>query len=239
MHQVCATAFQINYLGVGDIGGAVSVFKFFSEKAHAKAFMAGRLLLRSLSHFRALEAEEGGRGDGQDGVLTYALEGGLPLTFSDGRTETFDGSFIAVPRHNIFVLCGSNQPSPHLAERFGGFCVEVDPNVLTARLRQRANATAQFDYEQIVSSNVDYRVNDRPPGADWALPERLALTKPDSFAWQDEYRIAVPTRGAFTVEAVDLLLHSGDEPPPILNVAVPPIILKVGNLANHAVLHEL
>jgi hypothetical protein len=42
--------------------------------------MAGRLLLRSLSHFRALEAEEGGRGDGQDGVLTYAMEGGLPLS---------------------------------------------------------------------------------------------------------------------------------------------------------------
>ena len=84
---------------------------------------------------------------------------------------------------------------------------------------------------------MDYRANDRPPGADWALPERLALTKPESFAWQDEYRIAVPTRGAFTVEAVDL--HSGDEPPPIAKVAAPPVILKVGNLANHAVLHEL
>ena len=239
VEQTSAFAGRVCYLGVGELRGAMSVFKFFSEKSHAKAFMAGRLLLRSLSHFRALEAEEGGRGDGQDGVLTYAMGGGLPLTFSDGRTETFDGSFIAVPRHAIFVLCGSNQLSPHLAERFGGFCVEVDPDVLTARLRQRANATAQFEYEQIVSSNVDYRANHRPPGGDWALPERLALTKPESFAWQDEYRIAVPTRGAFAVEAVDLLLHSDDEPPPIPKVAAPPVILRVGNLANHAVLHQL
>ena len=65
------------------------------------------------------------------------------------------------------------------------------------------------------------------------------MTKPESFAWQDEYRIAVPTRGAFTVEAVDLVLHSGEEPPPIPKVAAPPVILKVGNLANHAVLHQL
>jgi hypothetical protein len=217
----------------------MSVFKFFSEKVHAKAFMAGRLLLRSLSHFRALEAEEGGRGDGRDGVLTYAMAGGLPLTFSDGRTHTFDGSFIAVPRHDIFLLCASNRISPDIAERFGRFCVEVDPEVLTTRLRQRENATAHFEYEQIVSSNVDYRANDKPPGADWALPERLVLTKPESFAWQDEYRIAVPSRGAFAVEAVDLLLHSGAEPPPIPKLVAPPVMLKVGNLGEHAVLHQL
>lgn len=201
--------------------------------------MAGRLLLRSLSHFRALEAQEGGRGDGRDGILTYKMEGGLPLTFSDGRTQVFDGSFIAVPRHDIFVLCSSNQLSPHLAERFGRFCVEVNPEVLIARLRQRANAKAQFDYEQIVSSNVDYRANDIPPGVDWALPERLALKKPTSFSWQQEHRIALPTRGAFTVEAVDVLLHSGDEPPPIAKVAASAVIIKVGNLANHAKLHRL
>ena len=217
----------------------MSVFKFFSEKAHAQAFMAGRLLLRSLSHFRALEAEEGGRGDGRDGVLTYAMERGLPLTFSDGRTCMFDGSFIAVPRHNILVLCASNQISPHVAERFGGFCVEVDPDVLTARLRQRANATAHFDYEQIVSTNVEYRAKDKPPGTDWARPERLALTKPETFAWQDEYRIAVPTRGAFDVEAVDLLLHSGVELPRVPKAVAPGVVLKFGNLADHAVLHQL
>lgn len=217
----------------------MSIFKFFSAKAHAEAFIAGWLRLGSLSHFRALEAEEGGRGDGRDGVLTYAINGGLPLTFSDGRSQTFDGSFISVPRHDIFIFCSSNRPSPDLAKCFGKYCVEVNPDILTMRLRQRANAKAQFDYEQVVSSEVDYRANDTAPGIDWALPERLALTKPESFAWQDEYRIAVPTRGAFTVEAVDLLLHSGDEPPPIPRMAAPAVTLKVGNLSDHATLREL
>lgn len=215
------------------------VYKFFSQKAHAESFIAGRLRFSSLSHFRSLEAEEGGRGDYRDGVLTYKTEAGLDLTFQDGRTLKFDGSFISLPRHDIFILCSSNQLSPVIAEHFGRYCVEIDSEVLNARLRRRANATTRFDYEKLVSSSVDYRANNTPPGVDWALPERLALTKPESFAWQDEYRIAIPTRDAFTTEAVELLLHAGDEPPPIPRATAPAIVLNVGNLADHAILHEL
>lgn len=215
----------------------MTVFKFFSHEAHARAFMAGRLLLRPLSYFRALEAEEGGRGDGRDGVLTYALPDGLPLTFQDGRIEHFQGSFISIPRQHIFVLCASNQLNPDLTASFGGFCVEFEPEVVTTRLRGRASRSAGFDYDEIVGGAVDYRANHRPPGVDWALPERLALTKPEGFVWQDEYRIAVPTRGAFAVENVDLVLQQGEEPGRVAPVP-PSVMLKVGSLRDHAVLHR-
>lgn len=216
------------------------VFRFFNEEAHAKAFLSGKLRFQPLSHFRTLEAQEGVRGDKVDGVLTYALPRGLPLTFQDGRTQVFNGSFIAVPRQEVFVLCASNHVSAAVSDGFGRFCVEFDPEVVLNRLRKRACPTARFDYEHVVGGKVDYRPNHRSPGVDWALPERLALTKPEGFAWQDEYRIAVPTRGAFAVENVDLVMYSGEGAPPAgpLSGGLP-VFLKLGSIRDCAVLHTM
>ncbi len=218
----------------------MAIFKYFTDEKHALALIArGELMLQPLSHFRRREAD-GVRGDPQDGILTYAPQGGLVLNMSDGRVITLEGGSFnsSVNQSDIFVYCTSNQLSAELAERFGPFCVEIaDPEVLARRLKARAHPTSQFDYEQLVFGKVDYREHSKVPDADWALPERLVLIKPPGFAWQDESRIAVGKRGTMNVEAVGLTIQTGPETPAPKPVP-PPIFLRVGKLADFASLHR-
>jgi hypothetical protein len=218
----------------------MSIFKYFTEEAHAFALIdKGELMLQPLSHFRAREAD-GVRGDSGDGILTYAPPGGLIVTKQDGSVITMAGwSFnSSVNQNNIFVYCASNQRSANLAQKFGAFCVEIhDPAALIERLKRRATLKSKLDYDQIIYGNVDYRDHSREPDADWALPERLVFIKPEAFAWQDEYRIAVGTRDSMNVENVALTLQTEAataEPEKV----PPPIFLKVGGLADHATLHR-
>ena len=196
-------------------------------------------MLQPLSHFRGREAD-GVRGDPRDGILTYAPKDGLVMNMEDGRVITLEGGSFnsSVNQNDIFVYCASNQLSADLAERFGSFCVEIpDPDVLVRRLRLRAHPTSQFDYKQLVSGKVDYREHSREPGADWALPERLVLIKPENFAWQDEFRIAVGKREAMSVENVGLTIHTGPAAP-IFEPVPAPIFLRIGKLADLVTLHR-
>jgi hypothetical protein len=216
------------------------IFKYFTHEAHALALInKGELMLQPLSHFRAREAD-GVRGDPQDGVLTYAPQNGLVMNMNDGRVVPLEGGSFnsSVNQNDIFVYCASNQLSADLAKKFGTFCVEIpDPEVLALRLRMRAKSTSQFDYEQLVCGKVDYREYGREPGVDWALPERLVLIKPESFAWQDEFRIAVGKRGTLNVENVGLTIQTGPAVP--ISQPVPaPIFLRIRALTGHAFLHR-
>lgn len=199
----------------------------------------GEILLRPLAYYRALEIEEGGRGDRWDGVLRYAPAEGLTLNMADGRTVKLgDHSFNASVRQDeIFVWCASTDFSAEIASIFGRFCVEIDPKVVADRLKLRANASSSLDYSEIVAGDVVYRSMQQVPLADWALPEKVALIKPESFADQREYRIAVGKRGAFDVENVELQLTplAHVEPGILLNSKV---LISLGNLGSHAKLHK-
>ncbi len=225
---------------VGDKGVWVAIFKYFTEEAHALAFInKGELMMQSLSHFRALEDEEV-RGDRHDGVLIYAPPDGVAMNMEDGRTVTVQSFNSTVRQNDIFVYCTSHRLSAELAKEFGPFCVEIsDPEVLVRRLKLRAHPTSQFDYEQLVSGPVDYRAHDRKPGVDWTLPERLVLMKPDGFARQNEFRIAVGKRGTFDVGNVGLTIQTGPAAPAAAVAVVPhPILLRIGKLADRVILHR-
>lgn len=218
----------------------MTIFKYFTEEAHAFALInKGELMLQPLSHFRGREAD-GVRGDPSDGILTYAPQGGLVMNMEDGRAITLEGGSFnsSVNQNDIFVYCASNQLSAELAMKFGSFCVEIpDSDVLARRLMMRAHPTSQLDYEQLVCGKVDYRKHSRKPEADWALPERLALIKPEDFAWQDEFRIAVGKRNTMNVENVGLTIHTGLAAPVFAPVAAP-IFLRIGKLADLVTLHR-
>lgn len=218
----------------------MAIFKYFTDEAHALALInMGEMMLQPLSHFRTREAD-GVRGDPSDGILTYTPQGGLVMNIHDGRVVTLEGGSFnsSVNQNDIFVYCASNHLSADLADKFGAFCVEIpDPQLLVRRLRMRAHPNSQFDYEQLVCDKVDYREHSREPGADWALPERLALIKPESFAWQDEFRIAVGKRGTMNVENVGLTIQTGPAVP--ISQPVPaPIFLRIGVLTDLVILHR-
>ncbi|BEV12386.1 hypothetical protein ATDW_28820 [Asticcacaulis sp. DW145] len=218
----------------------MSIFKYFTKEAHAlELIKKGVLMMQPLSHFRGREAD-GVRGDPLDGILTYAPENGLVMNMEDGRVLTLEGgSFNSSVSHNdIFVYCASNQLSTELAKMFGAFCVEIpDPEVLVRRLKQRAHPTSQLDYERVVSGKVEYREHTKEPGADWALPERLVLIKPEGFAWQDEFRIAVGKRNTMSVENVGLTIQTGPVDSVFQQVPAP-IFLRVGKLTDIVTLHR-
>lgn len=215
------------------------IFKYFTDEAHALSFIKkGNLLMRPLSYFRAQEEDEGIRGDRRDGILTYAPEGGLQMNMEDGSVRILEaGSFSSsVHQNDIFVFCASNQLSDELAGKFGRFCVEIDPECIVRRLKLRAHPSSQFDYEQAVSGNVDYRPHDRKPGVDWALPEKLLLVKPEGFAWQDEFRIAIGKRNTLAVENVALTLQIGSAAAGAVPVQTH-LILNIKKLMDVARLH--
>ncbi|WP_298332517.1 hypothetical protein [Asticcacaulis sp.] len=218
----------------------MAIFKYFTEEAHALALIKkGLLMMQTLSHFRGREAD-GVRGDPRDGILTYAPQNGLVMNMQDGRIIRLDGGSFnsTVNQNDIFVYCTSNQLSAKLAASFGKFCVEIpNPELLVSRLKQRAHPTSQLDYDQVVYGKVDYRDHRKEPKADWALPERLVLIKPDDFAWQDEFRIAVGKRGTMAFENVGLNIQTGPTEPLLKQVPIP-IFLKVGKLTEMTILHR-
>lgn len=219
----------------------MSIYKYFDKEKYARRFVSkGEILLRPLAYYRALEIEEGGRGDHWDGVLRYAPADGLTLNMEDGRTvKLHDYSFNAsVRQHEIFVWCASKELSSEIAKTFGAFCVETDPELIINRLKLRAHTSSLLDYSKVVSGGVDYRPMDQLPLADWALPEKVALIKPEGFANQDEFRIAIGRHGALEPENVEVTL-SNDEASEAIALNNSKLLIKLGDITEHAIIHQL
>lgn len=212
----------------------MSIFKYFSDEEHALSFVReGMMLWKPLSQFRVIEDNEV-RGDARDGVLEHAPEGGLDIRGLDGKPFKFEiepQRFVSsVKCDDIFVHCFSHDLSEKIAEQFGRFCVEIiDIERLIGRLRARACSGSKIDYTQLVSGSMDYRSQAQVPLADWAIPEKIVFIKPERFGWQNEFRIALPKRGAFDAENVVLTLETGEASSPPAPTQEP-IFVSVGNL---------
>lgn len=220
----------------------MSIFKYFTEEAHARALIQkGVMLFRPLAFFRAYEDGQI-RGDTGDAVLVYAPTGGLEITKQDGTVLKLEGwRFTSSAKdEDIFVYCASNRLCVELSERFQSpFCVEIsEPGCILDRLTARAHPTSELDYKQLITGSVDYRKPDAKPDADWAVPEKLVLIKPYIFAWQDEFRIAVGKWAAFEVHNVECKLESGKAKAATARVAQAGFALRVGSLADVAKLHR-
>jgi hypothetical protein len=221
----------------------VSIFKYFSQEKHALDLInRGRMHWKALSSFR--EIEDGGiRGDPRDGVLVHAPEGGLDARGLDGKpVKALAGAkrFVAsVKGDDIFVYCTSNIKSDLLFREFGGFCVEIeDVDKLILMIKARECPASKLAYEEITFGSMDYRPLSQIPAADWARPEKAVFIKPPEYAPQDEFRIALPKRGAFQAENVELMIEfeGVQKPPPAIQE---PIFIDIGNITDFAKLHRL
>lgn len=219
----------------------MAIFRYLPRESYALDLLKrGRFLCQPLAYYRAQEDGEV-RGDARDGELRHAPKDGLVITKADATQVTLDGvSFSSAARHEtIYVFCASTELSVDIARAFNSpFCVEIhDPDRFADRIRRRADRTSRFDYAGLVAGPIDYRELHESPQADWALPERLAFIKPPSFAWQAEYRIAIPHRGAFDPYNVVTQLQAGSET--AKGQASPrPAALEVGSIAEFATLHR-
>jgi hypothetical protein len=221
----------------------VSIYKYVTEEAHALALIErGQMRLSTLSHFRNYE-DNLVRGDPQDGKLTYQPAAGLTLTKESGEVVELPAGWrfrSSVRADDIFVYCMSCVNSEELAAKFESpFCVEIkNPIHLIGQMRSKVRLRSRLDRRHLYSGPVAYRSLEAAPGADWALPERVAFIKPEGWSWQDEYRIVVGMKGAFDVENVECALEVGDGEKTAVTGGHDPLILSVGDLSGIAELHR-
>ena len=218
------------------------MFRYFDHEEYALNWIKrGRVRFKPLAYYRELEALDV-RGDAKDGTLQHQPKNGLLLTKEDGTQIRLEGwTFESSAKGDqIFIHCLSLTLSLELAKKFGPFCVEItEIKELTSRIKKRENLGSKLDYAQVYHGKVDYRPFDAAPDVNWALPERLALIKPPRFAVEDEYRIAIGTRGAFDVENVDLLLRGQDGNDRSQGQISNGFEIELGSLSEFAKLHRL
>ena len=186
-----------------------------------------------MSYFRDYE-DEGIRSDEFEGTLVHRPLDGLRAKLqTTGEEVALPYAFEATAKEDrIFIYCCSTELSASIAKRFeASVAVEIlDPVRFLGRLRTALSLRKRLRPHQLVHGPVKYYEWHDPPIVDWALPERIALRKPKHFAWQNEYRFAVPEGDAFAVENVHTkLVPLGAARPPRAQ-ELPSLLLKLGSL---------
>ena len=188
-----------------------SLYRYFSEK-NADAFVQkGEVLFRALSYYKNYEDQEV-RGDKFEGTLVHLPDNGLTVkNVHTGQEISLPYRFESTAKEDeIFVYCMSQTLSIEIAKRFQAeVAVEIfDLAKFLNLVRSALSLRRRFKVNQLVHQPVKYYEWNEPPVVDWALPERIAMSKPKMFEWQHEYRLAVPMGGAFNVENVNVNLVS-------------------------------
>lgn len=165
------------------------LYKYFSERQWADAFLDGGILFRSLAYFRDYEEEEqeNVRHDDCEGVNRYRPAKGLEIqNLSRGTNSVHSAEFRGtVKQGEIFVFCLSRVLSSDIAMRFGAVaCVEInEPGRFLVRLKKSLPESAKF-----AAKRVRYYRPTNDPNPFWALPEEIAVSKLDRLKWQSEFR---------------------------------------------------
>jgi hypothetical protein len=176
-----------------------SLFKYFAKNQWAESFVDGCVFFNSLAYFRDYEDGEV-RGDRNEGVSVYRPEDGLLITnHTQGKSFIVPNSaFEAIAKQEeIFVYCVSRTLTQELYKRFNAVvCVEIlNPPTFCERVKRALSEKAKT-----AIGRVEYYRQNEAPNPRWALPDRIALSKLDSYAWQKEFRVAFTEGDAFDFE---------------------------------------
>ncbi len=216
-----------------------SLYKYLPNKYVNDFVHKGAVLFRSLSYFR--DYEDAQRGDEFEGTKIYRPQKGLEITLTATQEKiVLPHSFESTANaDDIFVFCLSTTLSTELASQFrADTCVEIlNPTKFIAGIRAALLRRPSIKNKMLVHDKVKYYTPDEPPIVDWALPERIAMSKLDSYHPQQEYRIAFSINDAFRVENTQLRLVSAGERKVARATAYPERLFKLGNLAKICKIH--
>jgi len=218
-----------------------SLFRYMTAE-HAEAFVRrGEILFRALSYYRDFE-DDGIRSDEFEGTRVHLPVDGLKVTkVSTGEVISLPHTFeSAAQEDDIFVSCMSTVCSEFLAEKFNTkICVEIhEPIRLLALIRGALVRRPTVKNKHLAYGPVKYYEPHEPPIVDWALPEKIALSKLKNFSWQSEYRIAFAVKGAFDVEKVNVQLVPLGERRKPRSTEHPKQILKLGSISKLCTIHR-
>jgi hypothetical protein len=222
-----------------------SLYKYFSERKWAEAFINGEVLFRSLSYFRDYEDNKV-REDENEGTSIFRPEGGLIVNnLTQGTTFTLPGAFeSAAKQEEIFIFCLSRSLTDELRERFKAVaCVEIlnvrtfCDRMETALLPSNATFPGRPGRKRI-GQRVEYYKETEAGNPRWALPDMIATSKLDNYAWQDEFRLLFSLTDALGFENVDLCLKQGNAKNPRNPAEHHCYPLSAGSLKDICRLHE-
>lgn len=218
-----------------------SLYKYLPEKYVGPLLSDGAVLFRTLSYFRDYEDAQV-RGDEFEGTKLYRPAKGLEVTLvATQETVVLPHSFeSSVNEDDIFVFCLSAVLSQELATQFKtSVCVEIrNPALYISKIRDALLRRPSIKNKMLVHGPVKYYEPHEPPIVDWALPERIAMSKLERFRPQQEYRIAFCINGAFEVENTRLRLVAPGTPRPKRVIAYPERQFKLGNISKICRVHR-
>ncbi len=175
-----------------------SLFKYYASRRWADEFLGGKLLFRSLSYLHDIE-DKNVREDQNEGNAIFRPKGGLVVTNeTKGTTFTLaDYAFESrVKQNEIFVFCMSRSLTDELGEGFGAVvCIEIrDVGVFCSRIEAALPSEVKFPGQAGgrpagIGRRVEYYRQIDGGNPRWALPDRIATSKLDSYAWQNEFRL--------------------------------------------------
>ena len=186
-----------------------SLYKYLPEQYVGTLLREGAVLFHTLSYFRDYEDAQV-RGDEFEGTKLYRPTKGLEVTVVGTQERVVLPHSFESSAHedDIFAFCLSTILSQDLATQFKtNTCVEIrNPALFVSKIRGALLRRPSIKNKMLVHGEVKYYEPEEPPIVDWALPERIAMSKLESFRPQQEYRIAFSINGAFEVENTCLRL---------------------------------
>lgn len=191
---------------------AQPIYRYFSERRYAEAFIAGQIRFCSLDQYRAME-NDAARGDRLEGQRLHRPSSGLVLNMADGRNIETPWTFSSTANtRDIFVLCTSLKLAPEMFELFKASSVVVirSPGQLKSRINDALGQRYRSKPWELMSGAVSYYCLEDSPGIDW-VPHRAAFCKlSNGYADQAEMRFAFGLHGAFHPSKVKVELHNGE-----------------------------
>jgi hypothetical protein len=198
-----------------------SLFKYYTERRWADEFLGGKLLFRSLAFYRDIE-DKNVREDQNEGNAIFRPVGGLVVNNeTQGTAFTLaDYAFESrVKRNEIFVFCMSRSLTYALRTRFGAIaCIEIlDIGTFCSRIGAALPTAAKLPDQAggrppRIGRRVEYYRESEGGHPRWALPEMIATSKLDSYAWQNEFRLVFSLTDALAFENVDTRLVHRSNP---------------------------
>jgi hypothetical protein len=217
-----------------------SLYKYLPAK-YVEGFVGkGAVLFRSLSYFRDYEDEQL-RGDEFEGTRIHRPHNGLEVTLvATEKKLVLPHSFESTAREDdIFIFCLSTVLSADLALRFkADACIEIkNVGAFVSGIRSALLRRPSIKSKELFHGPVKYYSPDQAPIVDWALPERIAMSKLSTYTEQHEYRFAFAVNDAFRVENTRVRLVSPGEHRSLEPSVHSDRLFKLGSLAKHCKVH--
>jgi hypothetical protein len=217
------------------------LYKYLPAKYVERFVREGAVLFRSLSYFRDYEDAQV-RGDEFEGTRLHRRQAGLEITLTATQQKvvlphSFESS---ANEDDIFVFCVSTAFSADLAAQFeANACVEIcNSSRFIGRIRDALARRPSIKNKMLVHGEIKYYTADELPIIDWALPERIAMSKLSVYMPQQECRIAFAINDAFRVENTRLRLVSPGERRFPRTTSHSERLFRIGNLAKLCKVHH-